>query len=248
MAAALALVLAPWPAGADARTWTSKDGRTMEGRGVHVSPAGVAVLREGETEPVVIPFEVLQEADARWAIHALPVHVNDDVRLSARTVRQNRSLRERDTGSFAVAVVGTFRYGTDRFETLGVLRPITEQVAVSGRVVEVTLSSLSGAGITAVEFYTIQGSGNRRRIHSIEVGIYEFTRTGSSIEIPTAMIEDFSGWAVVARSVNTGRVVDLVASLQPIEVMVSRRIPATVDFTADIDGLRRQLLDSIGLE
>ena len=235
-------------AGGQPRIWTSKDGRTLEARGLHVTPSAVVVLRPEQIEPLEIPFSSLQETDIRWAVGNLPVKVNDDVRVAARTVQQSREVTQRETGRYAVSVVGTIRYGTGVFDAIGIVRPITERVTESGRVVEVTLSSLSGDGVAAVEFYTIQGSGNRRRVHSIQTGIFEFSRTGSAIRIPTDVVEDFSGWAVVARSVNDGRVMDIVGSLQPIAEHVRRTAPQTVEFATDTAALRRHILDRLNLE
>ena len=245
-AAALAIPVPAVPAAETSRIWTSRDGRALQARGLHVSATAVSVLRQGDANPVEIPLSNLIPADTRWAVDNLPVWINDDVRVTARTVSQNRNVYQRETGRYAVSVTGTIRYGT--FDGFGTIRPITERVVESGRVVDISFSSLSGEGITAIEFYTIQGSGRDRRIHSVQTGIYEFDRVGSSIRIPTDTIENFSGWAVVTRSVNTGRIIEVVGSLHPIAELVKEKAPERVTFSVDQEALRRIMRSKLGLE
>jgi hypothetical protein len=122
---------------------------------------------------------------------------------------------------------------------------ITEEVKETGRIVEVTLSSLGGRGVAAVEFYTVTGSGNLKKLSKVTGGVYEFEKFGSKILFPTTVSEDFGGWVVLSRSVKSGRIIGAIGSMAHLIDFAKGQVPETLEFTVDDDGLKTLLLAKV---
>lgn len=221
----------------DYRTWTSKDGREIVAKGVSVSLSGVTVKRSEESEAITIPFAMLTKADSQYAIQNLPVVVNDDVRVEASTRKQRTDSFQRDTGSYAVSFSG-YSYGLGAFSGIATATPIMETVKESGRTVEVTISSFSGPGIAAVEIYTVKRQGSSKDIDAVSTGVYLFEGIGSQLLLETSVVEDFTGWVVLVRSLNTGRIVGEASSMNHFVDYVKSVAPEVVDFSRDDESLR----------
>lgn len=238
-------IVSPSPA-EEQRMWTSKDGRTISAKGLHISLDGVAVQRDG-AKPTVIPFTALSDSDVEYALEELPAFVNDDVRVAASTRKQVRDSFERETGNYAVSFTG-YAYGNGSFSGVGTASPITETVKESGRIVEVQLSSMSGPGVSAIEFYTITGQGPQKKIDSVSTGVYSFQAHGSKLLLETTVVEDFTGWVVVARSPNSGKIVDVAGSMTHFEDYVESQVPEVVTLTSDDKAIREMIRNSMSAQ
>ena len=225
------------------RPWKSVDGRTVLAAGVGVTLDGVLVSRDGG-KPILLQYSILDRADSEWAIANLEAVINDDARISAKSVQQQTNRFQRETGDYAV-LIDLYRVSQGTYSGSGTITPIMEQVKESGRVVEVTLSSLKGRGITAVEFYTVEGTGTSKRTSKPKLGVFEFDGLGSSLRFDTGISEAYGGWVVLTRSIRTGEITGAAASMTHLIDFVKSQAPATVAFEADSAKIKALLLAKI---
>ena len=181
-------------------TWTSKDGRSVLGRGLYCGDKGITILATNGSN-LLLPYALLEIQDAKRGIETLPFFINDDVRLSAKSIEMSKAVTEEET-----------------------VDAITE-VKSSGRNVEASLSSSTGDGHIALEFIVIAGSGKDKAIANRQEGVFEFSKLGSKVIFKGAKVANFNGWVVLARSLNTGKVVAISSSLKFLEKFVLEQVP-----------------------
>ena len=230
---------------ADARTWTSRDGRTLEGDGVAWNTEGVHIKRARATKILVLRYEQLSEKDGEWAIENLPYFTNDDVRLRAKTLAITTKRRERDTGK-RIVTISDFRYSGGRITggNVNVTR-IMEKYKKSGRGVEVYLSSIRGPGIVGLEFYGVKGQGPDKEMFHSQAAMVEFEGGGSYAHFQSPAVENFNGWVVIARSATSGKIIGIQSSARPLEDFILQQIPREAEVVQNVQGYKKIALDKI---
>ena len=225
------------------REWRSNDGRSILATGVGVNLEGVLVSRDGG-EPILLRYSMIDKADSEWAIANLGAFINDDARISAKSVQQQTSRFQRETGNYAISI-DLFRVSKGTFGGNGTISPIMENVKESGRVVEVTLSSLKGRGITAVEFYSVNGTGTSKELSSPSLGVFEFDGLGSTLRFATGVSETYGGWVVLTRSIRTGEITGAAASMTHLIDFVKNQVPGKITFEAESEDIKTLFLKKL---
>ncbi|MCH7226763.1 hypothetical protein [Haloferula sp. A504] len=225
---------------AEADTWKSADGRTLEATGLYWTAEGVQMRRASDEKEFVVPFDSLSTADVIRAVEALPFQCNDQISLRARTVKAEREKRARETGNLIVTVT-EYSYNGYVWEEVDV-RPEIDRYKVSHRLVEVELSSTFGPGYAGLEFFTIAGKGAEKQIFDAEYQVVRFEKSGSVKEFRCNEVEDFEGWVVVARSPNTGKIVGVTGSMKHLEDFVVGKLPEKAIIKSDHQGLRNKII------
>ena len=230
---------------ADARTWTSRDGRTLTGDGIAWNTEGVHIKRANATKVLVLKYSHLSEKDGEWAIENLPYFTNDDVRLRAKTLAITTKRLERDTGK-RIVTISDFRYSGARITggNVSVTR-IMEEYKKSGRGVEVYLSSIRGPGIVGLEFYGVKGQGPDKQMFHSQAAMVEFDGGGSYAHFQSPAVEKFNGWVVVARSATSGKVIGIQSSARPLEKFILGQIPKETEVVQNVNGYKKIALDKI---
>ena len=225
----------------------SSDGRELAAKGLSWSPEGLWVRRTADQQEMVIPFKSLAPADAKRALATLPFQTNDAIRLTAKSVSMTSTKMERETGNY-IATASLYSY--DGYHVRGhvSITPIKEKFRVSGRVVEVELSSIRGDGYAGLEFYAIRGSGSDREIYHSEVGVVKFLNHGSKSYFSAPETENLQGWVVIARSPNTGKIVQIVPSMSHLETFVRSRIPEKANIKVETKTIQQGILRSLDAE
>lgn len=225
-------------------TWNSTDGKSLEGRGVSWTREGVNVLPKGQKQEVLLPFERLTFADAKAALFSLPFHINDEARLGAKTVKVSTERRERETGDY-VAWGNLYSYDGYNFRGSAVITPVKEEYKLSGRTVEVTISSPYGDGVAGLEFFAYRGKGQDREIYTAQTCVFPFRRLGSTRYFTAKPVEDYQGWAVVVRSPNSGEITQVLASMSHLKDDIIKRLPKVARFKTNIQAARELVLKEL---
>ncbi len=205
-------------------SWTSVKGDSLAGKGLYWNTDGINIVRASDGKNFLIPFEKLQAKDVLRGVKSLPFHVNDQARLRAKTSSSTSKSRERNTGRY-MAQVELFSYDGYTFRGSGTIFPIKEKYRISGRTVEVDLSSPYGDGYAGVEFFAIKGKGKDRKIFHSEAGVRSFRGIGSKHYFSFDPVENLQGWVVVIRSPNTGEIIKVGSSMRPLENFIISRLP-----------------------
>ena len=222
--------------------WNSTDGKSLQGRGVSWTKEGVNVLPKGKDKEVLLPFERLTFADAKAALSSLPFHVNGRARLAAKTVKVSTERRERETGDY-VAWADLYSYDGYNFCGSAIITPVKEEYKLSGRTVEVTISSPYGDGVAGLEFFAYRGKGKNREIYTAQTCVFPFRRVGSTRHFSAKAVEDYQGWAVVVRSPNTGKIIQVSASMSYLKEDIIKRLPKVARFKTNSQWARTKVLD-----
>ena len=225
--------------GKNLNVWTSLEGKELKAKGVSWDDGGVNVL-QGEKE-IKIPFKLLVDADVRKALDDLPYHFNDKMKLEAKTLRTTSEREERLTGE-TLEVTTTVTYANNQTASDVQTYELTEKYTLSGRTVEVKVSSPFADGVAAVEFYAISGKGRDRGVYSTQKGVFSYKQIGSSKLFSAEAVEDFKGWVVVLRNLNTGKVVSVKSSMRHLEKDVLPTLPEVVTFKIDTASLKAKVL------
>jgi len=222
-------------------TWSSVDGRKLEATGISWSSQAITLKRSSDGQVLILNHAQLAPADVIRAVNSLPFEINDNVRLRARTLEVSSKQLERETGNYA-ATVDSFRYNGSTATANVTVTPINEKYKISGRRVRVDLSSMSGPGYVAVEFFAIAGQGNTQSIFNTQKRIVEFAQHGSQLIFSCAAVENFKGWVVLARSLNTGKIIAMEGSMQGLETLVTARVPEISTFTTNLEPLKASVI------
>ena len=227
-------------------TWHSVDGGVLEGKGVSWTIDGINIIRKSDDQRFLVPFAKLKASDVLRGIKTLPFRVNDEARLRAKTSSTTSDKRERETGKYT-AHVRLFTYDGYNFRGSGVISPIKEEYKVSGRTVEVHLSSPYGDGLAGVEFYGVKGKGRDRTIFHSEAGIRDFRGIGSTHYFSFEPVENLQGWVVVIRSPNTGEIIESQGSMSHLEDYVVSLIPEIAKVKVNTTELRKAIIKDAAL-
>lgn len=238
------LLWCPAVIGAGKSSWTSVDGRELTAEGLSWSPEGVIVKSAKDESKILIPFEKLAAKDVVEALDLLPFRPNDEVKISAKSVSVKGRTLERETGDY-VATVRLFTYDGYRFRGTATISPIKENFRISGRVVEVNLSSIVSDGYAALEFYAIRGKGDSKAVYHSECGVVKFKKLGSKAYFSAPAVEDFGGWVVVLRSPNTGEITEIESSMQHLEEFVTSQLPEEAKIRVNSDQAKRDILEAL---
>lgn len=225
-----------------AEVWNSSDGRQLEAKGLSWNEEGLLVKRTVDHEQILIPFDRMQPSEVKRALGSLPFRTNDSVRVSARSVSISSNSKERETGNY-VANVRLYRYDGYNIQGHATITPITEKFRVSGRVVEVELSSILGNGHVGLEFYAIRGSGSERAIYNSQIGVVQFQQHGSKAFFSAPETENFQGWVVIVRSPNTSKIISIQSSMRHLENFVQTKLPETAKILLDLQAIQQSILN-----
>ena len=224
-------------------SWTSVKGQVLEAKGVSWTTDGINIERASDQKKLLIPFDKLQAKDVLRGVKSLPFHVNDRARLRAKTSSTTSNQRERDTGRYMVDI-DLYSYDGYSFTGSGEISPIKEKYRVSGRTVEVDLSSLYGDGYAGIEFYAVKGKGEIREIFHSEAGVKSFRGVGSKHYFSFDPVENLLGWVVVVRSPNTGEIVQVGSSMRPLEKFVVSQLPKVAKMKMNNKSIKDQIIKS----
>jgi hypothetical protein len=230
----------------EAYRWRSKDGRVIAGRGLFCGTKGITVQRLSNREKLFLPYSALDVQDAKRGLQDLPFATNDDVVLSAHSSKMAGEKVREGTGEY-VTTLTLYSYDGYHIKGVATTTELTEIVRYSNRTVEASLSSLSGDGECAVEFFVVNGEGREKKIVNHQKGIFEFKKLGSTIvfESPPA-VENYNGWVVLARSLNTGEVIATSSSLQFLIKYVLDQIPERAEFKNNSKQFKDEILKTLG--
>ena len=229
---------------ANAYEWTSPNGKSIKGKGLHWQEGGVLVERADNKKLVALRYDQIVHKDHIHAINNLTYYVNDRLKLGAKTVSTSSVKREMETGSFHLHA-NLHSYDGYHFEGRGTLKPITKKVRLSGRLVEVTLSSFFGGnGVAGIEFYALKGGGSiKPHVYHSEIGIFSFLKMGSPRYFSAPSTKDFKGWVVLVRSPNTGKIIGIASSLRHLEKYVVEKVPKIAKFKVNTKAIKKAVLD-----
>lgn len=229
---------------AKADVWRSNDGRELEAEGLNWLEGGVLLKRADNKEIVGIKYEELVYEDILKALSDLDYYVNDKVSAYSKTVSTKSVKLDRQTGRYHL-FAHLHTYDGYHYSGTGKLTPITKKVRLSGRVVEVNLSSpLRGDGIAGVEFYALSGSGSAKpSIYHAESGVIAFLKNGSPTYFSAPIKENFKGWVVLVRSPNTGEIIEINSSLRHLEKYVLEAVPEVAKFKVDTSQIKKEVLE-----
>jgi hypothetical protein len=232
--------------GQEEREWRSRDGRTIVATGVRTTPDVVEIDRSGGTL-LRIPYASLHPDDAAWALQNLEFSVNDQVELSAVTKSQAVNRFERATGDYAVRLdIYTIQGGV--YRATGSATRIMEKVKESGRSVAVKVAPPVGGrqgGVVAVELYTIAGGGTSKRIAAVTAGVFAFKEGGSVVVLDTDVVEGFSGWTVLVRSLTSGRVIASTSSMHHFTDFVLAEAGGVVDLSESLEKVKDETIKAV---
>lgn len=221
-------------------SWHSVNGDILNGKGVSWTFDGINIVRERDDKHFLIPFSKLRTSDVLKGIETLPFKVNDEVRLRAKTVSNTSQKLERNTGKYA-AHVSLFSYDGYHYSGSGVISPIKEKYKVSGRTVEVHLSSPHGDGLVGVEFFGVKRKGKDRKIFHSEGAFLDFRGIGSVYHFSFDPVENLQGWVVVLRSPNTGEIVSSQGSMGYLKDFVVSELPKVAKVSMNIAEVKKAI-------
>lgn len=227
--------------GQELESWTSVKGQVLKGKGISWTTKGINVERASDEKLLLIPFEKLRAEDVIHGVESLPFHVNDKARLRAKTSSVSSNQLERNTGRYR-ADIDLYSYDGYTFRGSGTISPIKKKYRVSGRTVEVDLSSISGDGYAGIEFYAVKGKGKTREIFHSEAGVRDFRGVGSKHYFSFEPVEDLQGWVVVVRSPNTGKIIQVGSSMRPLEKFVTSQLPEVAKMKMNNDSIKGQII------
>ncbi len=222
-------------------TWTSVKGHVLKGNGLSWTIEGINIERASDGKLLLIPFSKLRAEDVINGVNSLPFYVNDNVRLRAKTSSITGKNLERNTGKSRIDL-DLYSYDGYTFKGSGRISPIKEKYRVSGRIVEVDLSSISGDGYAGIEFFGVEGSGKARKIFHSEVGVRDFRGIGSKHYFSFEPVEDLQGWVVVVRSPNTGKIIQVGSSMRPLEKFVTSQLPEVAKIKMNNNSIKGQII------
>lgn len=225
--------------------WTSSDGRILQAKGVSWKEGGVSVLPANKKKEILLPFAKLAPSDVKKAMASLPFYVNDRASLYAKTVGVSTQRQERETGDY-LAYANLYSYDGYNFQGDVVVTPVTEKYKLSGRTVEVKLSSIKGDGVAGVEFFALKGDSNNREVYTIQTAVVPFRQNGTIQHFSAKPVEDFQGWVVVVRSPNTGKIIKVGSSARHLEGDLIPRLPKVVKFKTDFAPIKEKVLKELG--
>ena len=230
------------------RTWASKDGKTLEATGLFWDDSGITMKRAEGGKEFKMPFKLLAKDDLQYALQNLPLRKNDNVNLRARSIKVEKGRVQSDEVRWMVEVSYISYPGGIIIDDVRATA-YNPTYKASGRTVEIELSSVSGDGYAAVEFYGIaQGYQGPKRIYHSEYGVFSFEGTGSKKIFSAPLDKDYKGWVAVVRSVNTGKVIKIASSMKHYEDFVIGKIPETVKLNSDDTQIKKRVIKSLGLE
>ncbi|MDB4288847.1 hypothetical protein N9947_02640 [bacterium] len=227
--------------GQKVESWTSVKGQVLEGKGLSWTAEGINIERASDGKLLFVPFSKLRAEDVINGVNSLPFYVNDNVRLRARTSSITSKKLERDTGRRRIDV-DLYSYDGYTFQGSGRISPIKEKYRISGRTVEIDLSSISGDGYAGIEFFGVKGSGKTRKIFHSEAGVRDFRGTGSEHYFSFEPVEGLQGWVVVVRSPNTGKIIQVGSSMQPLEKFVTSQLPEVAKIKMNNNPIKGQII------
>jgi hypothetical protein len=229
---------------ANADVWRSADGRELEAEGLNWLEGGVLLKRADNKEIVGIRYEELVYEDILKALSELDYYVNDKVSADSKTVSTKSVKLDRQTGRYHL-FAHLHTYDGYHYSGTGKLTPITRKVRLSGRIVEVNLSSpLRGDGIAGVEFYALSGSGSAKpSIYHAQSAVVAFLKNGSPTYFSAPVKENFKGWVVLVRSPNTGEIIEINSSLRHLEKYVIQDVPEVAKFKVDTSQIKKEVLE-----
>jgi hypothetical protein len=222
-------------------SWTSVDGRKLEAMGISWSEKFITLKRSSDGKILTLEHAQLAPSDVIRAVESLPFEINDNIRLRARTLEVTSKKLERETGNYA-ASVSLFSYDGTHVTGTATVTPITEEFKISGRSVRVDLSSLSGPGYAAVEFFAVSGEGKSQRIYHTEKKIVAFEQNGSHLIFSCAAVENFKGWVVLVRSLKSGKIIDMASSMQGLRDLVTAKVPEIAVFSTNLDSFKASVI------
>lgn len=239
--ASLLMTVAAYGQG-EPREWRSRDGRAIQASGIGATLEGVMLARTDGSR-ISIPYSSLHPDDAKWAVQNLKAHISDQVEVSALTKSQSFNRFERGTGDYALRL-DIYKINSGLYQASGSATEIMEKVKESGRTVTIELSPPLGVkhgGAVAVELYTIKGQGSSKEVADVSAGVFQFGPDGSIVMMNTKVIEGYSGWAVLVRSLNTGKIIASSATMNHFSDFVVSEAAEAIDFSK----ARRKIMDAI---
>ncbi|MDA7898371.1 hypothetical protein N9A88_03460 [Akkermansiaceae bacterium] len=226
-----------------AEIWHSSDGQNLEGEGLYWTEGGVLLKRSDTQEVIGIKYEKLIYKDVLKAVNDLDYFVNDAAKAYSKTVSTKSVRIERETGRYHL-FANLHTYDGYHYSGTGKLIPLTKKVRLSGRIVEVNLSSLRGDGVAGIEFYALRGTGSQKpSIYHAQLGVFAFLKNGSPRYFSAPSTENFIGWVVLVRSPITGEVIDINSSLRHLEKYVLEQVPTVADFKINTTKIKREVLE-----
>ena len=221
--------------------WTSADGRKLEAKGLFWSPEGIYLKKASDGKVVLLAYDKLEASDAIRAVSNFPFETNNDVRLRAQSVGVSSNKVSVKTGRY-YAVVDYYSYDGYSYMGTVTIRPETKSKTASDRSVEVELSSICGPGVVAVEFHVVAGKGEERKIESSECRVVRYEVTGSKIFFECKQVIDLSGWVVVLRNPDTGKIINSKASMDYLEKYVLRQLPEKAKFKSGYTQVKNKII------
>jgi hypothetical protein len=222
-------------------SWTSVKGQVLKGKGISWTTDGLNLERASDEKKLLIPFGKLQPKDVIRGVESLPFQVNDKARLRAKTSSITSNQLERNTGRYRVDI-DLYSYDGYTFRGSGKISPIRKKYRVSGRTVEVDLSSIHGDGYAGIEFFAVKGKGKAREIFHSEAGVRGFRGVGSKHYFSFEPAENLQGWVVVIRSPNTGEIIQVGSSMRPLEKFVTSQLPEVAKIKMNNESIKEQII------
>ena len=222
-------------------TWTSVDGRILEAKGLFWTSKVIYLKKSSDGKVVLLTYEKLDARDAIRAVSDFPFEVNESVRLDAKAVSASSGSVSVGTGKY-YAVVDYYSYDNYGYSGGVSWQEETEKQRISGRSVEVKLSSVSGSGVVAVEFHVVAGKGSKKAIEFSECRVVRFEETGTKYRFSCKGIKDLKGWVIVLRSPGSGKIINSSASMHHLAKFVVSELPKKAKFKSDYSKVKAKII------
>ena len=204
------------------RNWEMKNGGTMKATGVSVNFGGVNVKSPDGSKQAFVAYDRLAPSEIKYAVENLPITLGDTekIKFGANSISSTRDNYRIVTGysiSFPQHSTSSTSSGNSSSSSAGGIREITERESKSSKLIELKMSSITSGVAVRVDFLAIANSGGTKYVAHRKSGIFFFRRAGEVSLFDFPPMNDYHGWAFVFRSIETGQILDSVASGQHLE-------------------------------